>query len=145
MRDFVEKYPPINKYLVQASEQTKVEKEIIAVGAVALLFLLIFFLTGGDIIIDIIGFVYPFYMSLKAIETETADDDKQWLTYWIVFVLFKLTENVADVLISFIPFYFVFKVAFLVWCCHPSFKGATLIYDLVFKAHVVPLLGIKGK
>ena len=71
--------------------------------------------------------------------------DKQWLTYWIVFVLFKLTENVADVLMSFIPFYFLFKVAFLVWCCHPSFKGATLIYDLVFKAYVVPALGIKGE
>ena len=70
----MEKYPPVNKYLVQASEQTKVEKEIICVGAVALLFLLVFLVTGGDIIIDIIGFVYPFYMSLKAIETDTSDD-----------------------------------------------------------------------
>lgn len=134
MRNFIEKYP-INKYLVDASEKTKVEKEIIFVGSLALAFLLVFLITGGDIIIDAIGFIYPFYMSLKAIETDTSEDDKQWLTYWIVFVLFKLTENVADVLISFIPFYFLFKVAFLVWMAHPSFKVAnnhlpTLLFEV---------------
>lgn len=145
MRNFVEKFDPVNKVLVQASEKTKVDKEFIFVGALALLLLLVFFITGGDVIIDVIGFVYPFYMSLKAIETDDSEDDKQWLTYWIVFVLFKVLENVADVLIAFIPFYFLFKVAFLVWCCHPSFKGATLVYDLVFKAYLVPALGIKGK
>jgi receptor expression-enhancing protein 5/6 len=144
VRNFIEKYP-INKYLVQASEKTKVEKEFIFVGALAVTLLLVFLLTGGDIIIDAIGFVYPFYMSLKAIETDSPEDDKQWLTYWIVFVLFKLTEHIADVLIAFIPFYFLFKVAFLSWMAHPSFKGATLVYDLVFKAYVVPAMGIKGK
>lgn len=144
VRNFVERYP-FNKYLVQASEKTKVEKEFIFVGAVALSILLIFLITGGEIIIDIVGFVYPFYMSLKAIESDASDDDKQWLTYWIVFVLFKIVENIADILISFIPFYFVFKVAFLVWCCHPSFKGAALVYDLVFKTYVVPALGIHVK
>ena len=130
---------------MKASEKTKVEKEIIFVVALAVLFLLVFFITGGDVIIDIIGFAYPFYMSLKAIETEATDDDKQWLTYWIVFVLFKLVENIADVLVSFIPFYFFFKVGFLVWACHPSFKGATLVYDLVFKSYIVPALGITGE
>mmetsp|Transcript_1834 Transcript_1834/g.3477 ORF Transcript_1834/g.3477 Transcript_1834/m.3477 type:complete len:163 (+) Transcript_1834:101-589(+) len=144
VRNFVEKYDQLNKPLVQASEKTKVEKELIFVGALAAVFLLVFLITGGDVIIDAIGFMYPFYMSLKAIETDDPEDDKQWLTYWIVFVLFKLVENVADVLISFIPFYFLFKVAFLVWCCHPSFKGATLVYDLVFKTYVVPALGIKA-
>jgi receptor expression-enhancing protein 5/6 len=145
VKNFVEKYDQLNKPLVQAAEKTKVEKEFIFVGALAAALLLLFFITGGDVIIDIIGFVYPFYMSLKAIETDDPEDDKQWLTYWIVFVLFKFTENVADVIISFIPFYFVFKVAFLVWCCHPTSKGAALVYDLVFKAYVVPALGLKGK
>lgn len=145
VRNFIEKHSTVNHYLVEASEKTKVEKEFIFVGAIAVLFLLIFALTGGDVVIDLIGFGYPFYMSLKAIETETVDDDKQWLTYWIVFVFFKLVENIADVLISFIPFYFFFKVGFLVWASHPSFKGATLIYDLIFKSYIVPALGIRVK
>jgi receptor expression-enhancing protein 5/6 len=38
----------------------------------------------------VIGFVYPLIASVKAIETETLDDDKQWLTYWIIFVFFKV-------------------------------------------------------
>lgn len=141
VRNFIERYP-INTYLVQASEKTKVEKEYIFLGSIAFLFLLFFLATGGDVIIDIVGFGYPFYMSLKAIETDDLDDDKQWLTYWIVFVLFKITENIADALVSFIPFYMFIKIGFLVWCCHPSFKGATLVYDAIIKAHIIPALGI---
>ena len=35
---------------------------------------------------NVVGFVYPAYMSFKAIETEDdVDDDIQWLTYWVVF------------------------------------------------------------
>ena len=35
-----------------------------------------------------VGFVYPAYMSIKAIETKGGDDDKQWLTYWLVYSFF---------------------------------------------------------
>jgi len=35
-----------------------------------------------------VGFVYPAYMSLKSIETKTGSDDKQWLTYWLVYSAF---------------------------------------------------------
>jgi hypothetical protein len=59
---------------------------------------------------DLIGFVYPVYASIKAIESKSTEDDSQWLTYWLIFGLFKLIEELADVLISFIPFYFLSKV-----------------------------------
>merc|ERR1712137_1486093 len=105
-----------------------------------------FVIFGTSLIIDVVGFVYPLYASLKAIESEETEDDKQWLTYWIIFTLFKIIETVADFLISFIPFYFLIKVVFLIWCYHPSFNGATVIYDALLKEHLVPLLGIsEGK
>jgi receptor expression-enhancing protein 5/6 len=37
------------------------------------------------IIVDMVGVLYPAYISFKAIETPHLDDDKQWLTYWVVF------------------------------------------------------------
>lgn len=62
------------------------------------------------IISDVIGFVYPAYASIKAIESPDKEDDKQWLTYWLMFSLFKIIESILDYLISFIPFYTPAKV-----------------------------------
>ena len=94
----------------------------------------------GHFLIDLIGFVPPLYYSIKAVETNEKDDDTQWLTYWIIFSVFKLTEGIADFLISFIPFYFLIKVAFLVWCYYPSTKGAQQMYNAVVKPYIVPVI-----
>jgi receptor expression-enhancing protein 5/6 len=87
-----------------------------------------------------VGFIYPLYASIKAIESKTNDDDTLWLTYWIIFSMFKIFEGVADFLVSFIPFYFFFKVAFLIYCYNPTSKGAETVYNLVVKPYVVPLI-----
>ena len=39
---------------------------------------------------DMVGFIYPMYKSIKAIESEEKADDSQWLTYWLIFSLFKV-------------------------------------------------------
>ena len=41
--------------------------------------------------------------SIRAIETPGGDDDRQWLTFWMVFVLFSVAEHFTDVLISRMP------------------------------------------
>jgi receptor expression-enhancing protein 5/6 len=38
----------------------------------------------------LIGFVFPMYASIKAIESPGTDDDTMWLTYWLVFAIFKV-------------------------------------------------------
>ena len=53
-------------------------------------------------------------------------------------------EGVADVLVSMIPFYYVGKMLFLVWCYSPSSKGAKIVYDSVIKPFIVPALGLDG-
>lgn len=86
-----------------------------------------------------VGFLYPVYASIKAIETQdNKEDDTFWLTYWLVFALFKVVENIADVLISSIPFYFFLKIAFLYWCFSSQFRGSELVYKYVIKQHLVP-------
>ena len=47
---------------------------------------------------------------IKAIETTDKDDDTKWLTYWVVYSVFSLVEFFADILLFWIPFYWLLKV-----------------------------------
>lgn len=46
----------------------------------------------------------------KAIDSVGTDDDTQWLTYWVVYAAFGIIEYFTDILLSWIPFYFLIKV-----------------------------------
>jgi hypothetical protein len=47
-----------------------------------------------------VGFVYPVYESIKTIETEgNKADDTFWLTYWLVFALFKVRKLISSFLL----------------------------------------------
>ncbi len=97
----------------------------------ALVFLVLFvvFGIGSSIITNLIGVAYPCFMSFYALESDGGDDDKQWLTYWVVFGLFAVADQFAGFILHFIPFYYVLKVATLIWLFHPSMKGAIFVYN----------------
>ena len=84
---------------------------------------------GGTYITCLLGVAYPCFMSFLALESDEEDDDKQWLTYWVVFGLFNIIDQFAGFILSFIPFYYLMKLCFLIWLFHPISKGATTIYD----------------
>ena len=71
---------------------------------------------------DLVGFVYPVYASIKAIEGKNKDEDSTWLTYWLVFAMFKTVEGLANRVLSMIPYYFFIKVR-----CY-IFAGATILW-----------------
>ena len=50
------------------------------------------------------------YQSLKALETTGTEDDRQWLTYWLLFAMLKIFEGATGVLLNMIPFYLLIKV-----------------------------------
>ena len=79
----------------------------------------------------IIGVLCPTYLSLKAIESPEEGDDKQFLTYWVVYGLFSIIDLATEFLIKIFPWYYTFKLAFLIWLFMPNFNGATYIYNKV--------------
>mmetsp|Transcript_7259 Transcript_7259/g.14353 ORF Transcript_7259/g.14353 Transcript_7259/m.14353 type:complete len:88 (-) Transcript_7259:2183-2446(-) len=80
-------------------------------------------------------------MSFKAIDTANPTDDKQWLTYWVVFGFTSIIESCASFIIGWIPFYFFLKIAFFVWLYHPNFLGAGIIYTQALRPILLPYLG----
>jgi hypothetical protein len=55
------------------------------------------------------------------------------LTYWVIFVMFGTLETFIHLITYWIPFYYPLKVAFLLWCMHPTFNGSTVIYNNFLK------------
>ena len=87
---------------------------------------------GATYITVAIGVAYPVFMSFLALESEGGDDDKQWLTYWVVFGVLNIVDQCSGFILSFIPFYFFLKLCFLIFLMHPSTKGATMVYNTYF-------------
>ena len=76
---------------------------------------------GQSFMSRLIGVLYPAIKSIQALNTKDDDkDDKQWLTYWIVYGAFVCVDEFAGFILSIIPFYYFFKVCFLIWLYNPA-------------------------
>ncbi len=116
--------------LEQISQKTGLPKAQVLRYSLVFLVLFVIFGIGQGIISNLIGVAYPVFMSFHALESKhSEDDDKQWLTYWVVYGLFALADQCAGFILHFIPFYYVLKVAVLIWLFHPSTQGATWVYN----------------
>ncbi|XP_016160954.1 PREDICTED: receptor expression-enhancing protein 4 isoform X2 [Ficedula albicollis] len=85
--------------------------------------------------------LYPAYASYKAVKTKNIREYVRWMMYWIVFSLFMATETFTDLLISWFPFYYEVKMAFVIWLLSPYTRGASLLY----RRFVHPTLARKEK
>ncbi|CAL4129260.1 unnamed protein product, partial [Meganyctiphanes norvegica] len=85
-------------------------------------------------ICNVVTYFYGIFEFMEALESVKKEDDTRWLTYWVVFALFSVTEFFSDLLLSWFPFYWLAKCVFLVWCFLPlSWNGSDMIYSRVIR------------
>jgi hypothetical protein len=70
---------------------------------------------------------------IHALESKGSDDDTKWLTYWVVYAFFGLFEFFSDLILGWFPFYWLAKVAFLVWCFNPLTNGSLVVYNRLIR------------
>jgi len=123
-------------------EKTKVNFEYFIAGFGVLLVLFVFFGIFAGFITNMIGFIYPGYMTLLALDGNHEGIQTNWLIYWALYSVLTLVEDYGEFMIYWIPFYYPAKAAFLIYMMAPQTNGATKIYELA-KPYLTDLQGSK--
>ena len=76
-------------------DNTGVQRLYIGYAIIGLVVTWLAFGFGAQLLANCIGFLYPAYCSIQALESGHKNDDTQWLTYWVVFAAFSVIEYFA--------------------------------------------------
>ncbi|XP_041360285.1 receptor expression-enhancing protein 5-like [Gigantopelta aegis] len=138
-REYLPEVNPVNvQDRISRILSTVTAKRYIVIGLLTAVVVYLMVGHAAQLLCNFIGFVYPAYASVKAIETREKADDTKWLTYWVIYSVFTLLELFADVILFWIPFYWLFKCVFLLWCVSPiAYNGSSVLYSCVIKPFVL--------
>lgn len=134
LQRFLDRPGPLSDLLGRLEARTGVRRLYLATGSLTFLGLYLVFGYGASLVCNLIGFAYPAYVSIKAIESSSKEDDTTWLTYWVVYGVFSIAEFFSDIFLYWFPFYYAGKCLFLVWCMAPvSWNGSQVLYHNVIR------------
>jgi len=87
---------------------------------------------------NLIGIIFPIYWSMRALDIDinSKDEEKQWYTYWLMFLSMLPIDMLLGQLLRYIPFFYLIKYIFLCWLFLPNFYGASYIHDLVIRKNL---------
>merc|ERR1711934_665590 len=119
-------------------DKTGCRKVYIAAAIAAFVVIFILFGFGAGLLCNFVGFVYPAYASFKALESQNKNDDRLWLTYWVVYSCFCLIEGFLEYVLFWVPFYYPIKLAFLFFLFLPQTKGAMQLYEKFLRPALKP-------
>lgn len=128
----------VNDLLEKIEQKTNVRRLYLVIGVAAFLGIYLMIGYGAQFLCNFLGFLYPAYASVKAIESKEKDDDTKWLTYWVTYSFFSLIEFFTDIFLFWIPFYWFFKCVFLVYCMAPTqWNGSVTIYNRIIRPFIL--------
>lgn len=116
----------------EISRKLKMKPGQVVLYILGFLFVLMILGIQEMFICDMLTFVFPARWTLMSISAPNFSSDKLWVTYWIIFSLLKLIDEILPFILQFIPFFYAIKTCFLIALCAPTTKGALLIYNSVF-------------
>ena len=125
----------ISTYLPQVLDylpEKKIGKEYTFLIMLLCLLMTLFWCGAARTLVDIAGVLFPLYASVLTVESKDKAETRQWLAYWIVYVMLRFVDNFAWGAITWIfPLYPLFKLLFLAWLYHPDFNGARCVHTLM--------------
>ncbi|KJH51159.1 TB2/DP1, HVA22 family [Dictyocaulus viviparus] len=124
---------PVHNILATIEQKSGVRRLHIVLGVAAMQALYLIFGHFAELVCNFMGFIYPAYVSIKAIESPTKNDDTQWLTYWVVFAVFSVAEFFSQQILAIFPVYWLSKSLFLLWLYLPSTMGASKVYHKLIR------------
>ncbi|XP_052192931.1 uncharacterized protein LOC127801664 isoform X5 [Diospyros lotus] len=72
---------------------------------------------------------FPLYASVRAIETNSMQEMRDLVAYWILFSLISIFELAFGKLIQWLPFWPYIKLITICWLVLPWFNGAGYVYE----------------
>lgn len=121
-------------YWAIAEKKTTLKREQLALGVLLVLGLYLAFGWGNDFLCNLIGFLFPAYASVLAVESKGTRDDTEWLIYWVVYTTATFIEYIGHSFFQTLPFYWLGKCLFLIWLMIPGpNNGSKILYERAFR------------
>jgi len=115
--------------LMATENKTGVKRLYLAYGFIAVITVSLAFGFGAQLLSNLIGIPYPVFCSIKALKTLDKQEDKKWFTYWVIFTFSSFLDFFTDILVEWIPYYWLTKTLFIIWCMAPmENNGSQMIY-----------------
>ncbi|WBW74930.1 ER membrane protein DP1/Yop1 [Schizosaccharomyces osmophilus] len=127
-------FPQLNKL----EKTVGVSKLYVVLGLAGVYFLFLILNMGGPILTNLLAFGMPAFFSIHAIETTNKSDDTQWLTYYLITSFMNVIEYWSNLILYYVPFYWLIKAVFLLWLALPKFNGAAIVYNYVIRPYITP-------
>ena len=148
-RALVEDLPQLDHGLNWLEEKIKLPKMHLLSGFVTLL-VWIAFCDWVNLVTKFVGFIYPLYQSIQALDTQERDNVENWLAYWTVLGCLHIIEWIySDILFwwvpIYVPYFWILKSTILAICMPTTLNGANYVYRKVLQPTFMALKTLDQK
>ncbi len=119
--------PPV----ADLARKGKVNPGMVLGGVLFTAAILLLLLQGFAIVVTCYTVIYPGLLSIRAINSKGKNDDKTWLTYWLILGLLHVAETFLGFIFYFIPYWSWVRFGLFIWLL--QFNGSRMLYDKVLR------------